>query len=478
MAAPTLTAFQQSTYTDTGTTPEATAALSWNANDLIIAIGITEGQTATMNTPTATGLTFTPLATVAIASTCRVYAWWARASGSGSQAISCVTDGATQMRGLSAWAWGGSDGIGMVSQSTAAESAITRSLRRGGPNSAVVFGLGDFTANADTTVTASPSTNGTVRVASTITGRATMFTADWTDQGAAATTSYGLSGASGVTTNTMVAIEILGSASGTQQVRLVGAQSGSGLGTTSAIDVNFALTGGIGETVPAAGDLVVATYFIGSTVDRGPRIRNTSNVDYTTIGAELQQADNFDANQLTAYRFMPGTPETAIRFTEATGGGTGDAADAYAFTIHVFRGVDTGTVMDVAAVTAGATNSSAVDCGSITPTTAGSAVYAAGGAASATGSTMTSINDLWAFRAATGADTNDASVGAGYVQWVSGAFDPAAFGSIPGGTTANSWTGITCALRAATVGGGGDTSGRLLLGDLFDSGALFGRLTQ
>lgn len=228
-------------------------------------------------------------------------------------------------------------------------------------------------------------------------------------------------------------------------ITYVGGQVNGFAGTTSAQTITFALTGGLAST-PAAGDLVIITYAIGSTADRSLAIRNTGATDYTLIGSELYQNDTFDANQRTAYRFMPGTPETQFVLTETVGGGTGSTADAGRYTVHVFRGVDTSTPLDVAAVSGGAIDGSGVDAGAITPTTAGAFVYVAGAAASTTGSTMTS-SDLTDFRAGSTVDTNDISIGAGYFAWTSGSFNPAAFGNVPAGTTANSWTSMTVALR-------------------------------
>lgn len=232
-------------------------------------------------------------------------------------------------------------------------------------------------------------------------------------------------------------------------ITYVGGQVGGFAGTTTAQTITFALTGGL-DTTPAVNDLVIITYAIGSTADRSLAIRNTGATDYTLMGSELYQNDTFDSNQRTAYRFMPVTPETQFVLTETVTGGTGNAADAGEYTVHVFRGVDLTTPMDVAVVTAGAIDASAVNAAAITPTTAGAWIYASGAAASTTGSTMTS-SDLTAFKAGTTVGTNDISLGAGYKVWTSGAFDPAALGNIPAGTTANSWTAITAALRPSAT---------------------------
>ena len=232
------------------------------------------------------------------------------------------------------------------------------------------------------------------------------------------------------------------------EIVYVGKQSGSFAGTTTAQDITFDLIGGCAK-VPDAGDLVVAAYAVGSTADRSLAIRNTSATDYTLAGTELYQDDTFDCNLRVAYRFMPGTPETAIRFTETVSGGTGNAADAGTYTIHVFRFVDATTPMDVTVVTAGNINSRTVDPGSITPTTTGAWIYVAGAGAGGTGGTYTS-SYLNGFTAVTRVDTNDSFMGAGYIRWTSGAYNPAAFAGGGTTTTNDSWNAVTLALRPAT----------------------------
>jgi len=222
----------------------------------------------------------------------------------------------------------------------------------------------------------------------------------------------------------------------------VGGQVGSFAGKTSATTVTFALTNGSAST-PAADDLVIVAYSVGSTADRALTIRNGSVVDYTLAGSELYQNDTYDSNLRVAYRFMPATPETTVVLS-----GTGSTADAGAYTIHVFRGIDPSTPLDVAAVTAGGINTRLANPGSILPTTSGAWIYVVGGAAAATGGTFTAayLTDL---RATTRSDTNDSNIASGYVTWSSGTYDPAAFGGGGTNTTNDSWTAVTLALRPA-----------------------------
>src|SRR3990167_3629177 len=234
-------------------------------------------------------------------------------------------------------------------------------------------------------------------------------------------------------------------------IAYVGGRTAGFAGTTSAQTVSLgSLTGGdTGDFTPQAGDLVIVTYAVGSTSNETLQINTPGGGGaYTLIGAEMQQADTFDANQRTAYKFMGGTPDTQVVLTE-TNGGSGSTSNAGRYTIDVFRGVDPTTPLDVAAVTAGGISSSNVDPGSITPITTGAWIYIAGMAASGTGSTMTA-SGLTDVKAGSTADTNDASILSGIkVNWISGAFDHGVFGSVPSGTTANSWTCISVALRPA-----------------------------
>lgn len=242
-------------------------------------------------------------------------------------------------------------------------------------------------------------------------------------------------------------------ASSTPGIQYVGGRTAGFAGTTSAQTVSLGgLAGGdTGDTTPQAGDLVVVGYAIGSTVARTPTIATPGGgAAYTDVAPVQQRADNFDTSLLVAYKFMGGTPDTQVTLSE-TAGGTGNAADAGRYTIQVWRGVDPSNPMDVAAVVAGAINSSTVNPGQITPSTAGAVVGVVGAAASGTGATFTS-SDLGDFLAGSTADTNDISIGAGYVAWGgAGAVDPAAFGNVPAGTTANSWASVTFALRPHTT---------------------------
>lgn len=232
------------------------------------------------------------------------------------------------------------------------------------------------------------------------------------------------------------------------EITYVGGQTNSFAGTTTDQTVSFGLTGGI-AAAPAAGDLVIVSYAVG-TAARNPTliIENTSSVSYTGIGSQQLADDSFDTLLLSAYRFMPSPTETQVRFSSSATGGTGSAQDAGSYTIHVFRGVDPSTPLDGVVVTAATgTNGHAANPPSITPTTAGAFTYHVGAAAMGTGAAFTS-GDLTDFRTKAQADTNDVVIGAGYTAWSgSGAVDPSAFGGGGSGTTTDSWAAISCVLK-------------------------------
>ena len=241
-------------------------------------------------------------------------------------------------------------------------------------------------------------------------------------------------------------------------IEYVGGQVAGRANPSNATAVTFALTGGL-ASVPAAGDLVIVTAVTGSAAGT-PAMAITTPTGYTALGQLNQSAVTADTSMDVSYKVMGGTPDTTVTIP-----GTTNNAWAEAYAIQVFRGVDSTTPMDVAAVSAGGTATGRPNPASITPTTAGAYVVICGGGAAGTGATYTApANYTTNFLTANGADTTDAMVGCGYRAWTSGAEDPAAY---TGGTTGanDSWCAYTLALRPAVVtsysytGAGGAQSG-------------------
>lgn len=242
----------------------------------------------------------------------------------------------------------------------------------------------------------------------------------------------------------------------------VGGQVGGFAGTTSAQTIPFALSGG-SDATPQAGDTVIASYCVGNNVDLTFAIRNTGATDYTAFGTELYRDDSSDANLRTAYRVMPGTPETDIVFTETVTGGTGTIADAGSYLIQVFRGVHA-TPLEQAVQEGTGINTIIVNPGGLTPTTTGTVVYVVGCGALSTGVTYTS-SDLTAFLTTNTVDTIDASIGGGYFEWTSGAFNPATFGIVGSDSAFASyaWHIVALAPAADAPAAAGSPCGALML---------------
>jgi hypothetical protein len=229
-------------------------------------------------------------------------------------------------------------------------------------------------------------------------------------------------------------------------IEFVGGNTAGKLGATSGdttIALDASLTGGIASAV-AAGDLVIAAFSTGSAADRTLAITDGTNA-YTLIDSELYQNDTEDTNLRVAYKFMGATPDAATTF-----GPTGNAADAGAMAVYVFRGVDQGTPLDVAAVAAGATNTQLVDPAPITPANAGAYIVVVG-AGAREGLGDFSSSDLTDFRTQSGSDdTNDTTLGIGHKpDWASGEFNPAAWTHGAADSTNYSWASLTIALRAS-----------------------------
>jgi hypothetical protein len=191
-------------------------------------------------------------------------------------------------------------------------------------------------------------------------------------------------------------------------------------------------------SAPIENDLVLIAYSVGAANDVDVTITTS---DYIEI-ADLRANDVYDGNLGLFRKFMTSTPDTSI-----TVGPTGNANYAGVVAIHVWRGVNLTTPLDVAATTATGIDTGRPTPPAITPSTADSVVVCAGASSAATGAVFTT-SDLSNFITQTSADVNDGTVGIGSFDWTSGTFTPAQFG---GGTTGtdDSWVAVTIALRPA-----------------------------
>jgi hypothetical protein len=217
----------------------------------------------------------------------------------------------------------------------------------------------------------------------------------------------------------------------------------SAAGSNAAFSVSLtALTGGSGSTAQA-GDIVIVVSGWSGTVDGNPGI---ATAGYTEV-SDLYANDTRDANLSVSYKIMGATPDTTVSVNGS--GGTAGANGSVAV-VHVWRGVDTVTPMDVSATTATGTNAATIDNASITPVTAGAIVLAAGLSTAAASAGDTSFTAPTGYSNAVMKNGNGTSLsvqaGIASKSWSSGAENPAAWSNITT-STSDSWAAVTLALR-------------------------------
>ena len=239
-------------------------------------------------------------------------------------------------------------------------------------------------------------------------------------------------------------------------IQYVGSQVGNRGGELTTQNNNYALTGGLGEPSPAAGDLVVIA-LVTATDDRTPACDIVAPATWAHLGLLTVGTQPFDTCLDVSYKFMPASPNTSFQ-TPASG----NSGDSQSWTVHVYRGVDPVTPLDVAAVSASGTGTTRGNPPAITPVTPGAFVFVTAGGASGTASGLTQAGGLSGFRqTAYTADPNDSVLGAGHVpDWLSGTVDIGPYTS--GSNVANdSWASYAIALRPAVSAAAG---GILILG--------------
>lgn len=312
MAAPTLLDYAESNWADTSTSVDTTDDLDWAAaTDVIVVLGATEDNGLSMATPTGTGITLSALSGLPTntASSCKGYGWSGSVSGNGNSVLTS-TNGASGARGLAAWAFSGSGGLGtpVVSVNTNLTHNMTVAQ-----DSTVVMVLADWNATADVTVTTVPA-GGTIREATQATGgtTATFLVIEWANQ-AAGTRAYGVSAWTGTGTITKVSVEVLGTAGG--GVAKDGQGSGGAGGYGAAVKVAPAATT---RATAAAGGAATARKVVALTgrCSGGPAGRAVA----VRVAPEQGRSTAAGGGAGTARRVAPVAARTS---TAAGGAGTG-----------------------------------------------------------------------------------------------------------------------------------------------------------
>lgn len=226
-------------------------------------------------------------------------------------------------------------------------------------------------------------------------------------------------------------------------IEYVGGYSEGFVGQTADKTISLtSLTGGL-ASAPAAGDLVVVYYGIGTNASS-----TTPNISgYTDFVAPIVVEKSNDVVLYVSYKRMGPTPDTSFTIQ----GGTDNTADGGAVAVQVWRNVNSVNLLDVPVVTSTAANSALVNPPAITPTSARTLIIAGGAGGHGQGTQTFSSSNLSNFLTAGINDTNDVTVGMGSYHWTSGSFDPAAFTWAVSDSTSYTYAAVTLALRAESA---------------------------
>jgi hypothetical protein len=197
------------------TTTPKTAGFSVNAGDIIVLYAISEAQAASFTVSVGTN-TYTSRQTVSFINFTKVQIWTATAAGTASLTLTFTNGGTTMVWGGAVLVFRGSGGVGASSQTTNASGAPSLGLTTTSANSAIVVVNGDWQAvdgasrtwRTENSITPT-SGNGLETTYSMSAAKYTVYAAYYSDAGAAAAKTVGLS-APGAQKYSIAAIEIKG----------------------------------------------------------------------------------------------------------------------------------------------------------------------------------------------------------------------------------------------------------------------------
>lgn len=214
--------------------------------------------------------------------------------------------------------------------------------------------------------------------------------------------------------------------------------SNSGAGYTISLT---SLTGGLGSA-PIAGDIVIVATGWAYNTDGNPGV---TTAGYTEL-CDLYSNSSIDANFSVNWKIMGSIPDTNVSVTtSASTSGVGHVT-----VIQVWRGVNQTTPIDVTTTSTSTTGINPPNSPSITPVTRGCVILSCGLYARDSGAaTLTTPSGMQNGVIASINASYSASAGiASYSDWISGAYDPAAWG-ISGASNSGSSAAASVVLRPA-----------------------------
>lgn len=233
MAAPTFVSQGASAF-NTNTTPK-TLSIAVNAGDTLVVYGLSDNDLTTISTPSDGVNTYLSIQSIVITDYCWTGAWKTTAATSTTLTVSCTRGGA----GGDHWGIGwylhrNSAGVGASSKTNVSGGAPSLALTTGSANSAIINVVGDWNAIDGTSSrvwrtinsivpSSGAGTEGLFLFDSTL---ATLYSARWTDAGAAGSKTTGLSAPAGQKYS-IIAIEIL--PSGATDVTVTDPAVGAGI---------------------------------------------------------------------------------------------------------------------------------------------------------------------------------------------------------------------------------------------------------
>lgn len=343
MTAPTFVAEYEASSWSTTSTPK-TVSVTTAVGDVLVVVALGENQLGTLATPTGgTGLTWTLRQQATATPTSdwsQLYVWTATATTAQTFTMSIARSGTAIAWGFICYRYSGSTGIGATAKTNVSGGAPSLDLTTTADDSAIVIGNSDWNA-VDGASRTWRSVNGAAATEQAYFRGSTtyaIYSGRHVNAGAAGVKTVGLSAPSGQK-YTIVAVEVLGTASGSTTVTPTGIASGQAIGTPSVTPGAVTITptgvgsGGAVGTPAASTTVTVAPSGVTSGAAVGtPAVSTTVTVSPTGIasGAGIGTPSISGTQTVTpsgiASGATVGSPTIAASITVAPGGVTSGQA--------------------------------------------------------------------------------------------------------------------------------------------------------